>query len=478
MVLGNHSEAVDKPEVSRHWNRRSIRMTRTADRIVLSAFLSAFLTLHVAAAEAPTESAPAGIAPNILFILSDQYRWDCVGASGNRDIHTPNLDRLAREGMMLNRFYVAQPVCSPTRASILTGLYPHSAGVSENNTPLPKSSRTLAEILTPAGYDCGYFGKWHLVRRDAFPTFPEYPSDGRGSNHYFGKGADKRYGVDAITDDAIAFIRKPRNGPFYVYVSYYPPHPPFSVPTEYEKRYERIADRDKRIYHAMCTKVDEAVGRLLKALDDAAVANNTLVVFNSDHGHNFEYRWNKHYKRLCYDSSARVPLIARMPGVIPAGRRSDALASSVDLVPTMLSLVGRPIPAGLQGRDLSDLLRGRTDHGRDHVFIENVPFPFATDKGVERCVLDGRWKLILNTHRPPELYEYKADPAEVDNLWEARKNEPFVADLLEQLARWAADTRDEVAPRLIKAAQGTINKSSRGGARNSSRTGRTPADPG
>lgn len=423
---------------------------RTVGLAFWSAVLSALLTLNSATSAAQAGTSPGQRAHNILFILSDQYRQDCVGAAGNKTIHTPNLDRLAREGTIFSRFYVTQPVCSPTRASIQTGLYPHSAGVTENNIPLPKSSQTMSEMLTRHGYDCGYFGKWHLVRRDAFPTFPEYPNDGRGNDHYYGKGADKRYGVDVLTDDAIEFIRRPREKPFYAFVSYYPPHPPFSVPREYEDRYKDIADREQRIYYAMCTKVDEGVGRLLKALDEASLTANTLVIFNSDHGHNFEYRWNKHYKRLCYDTSARVPMIARMPGIIPAGRESDALVSTVDLVPTMLSLIGKPVPANLQGRDLSDLLRGKTDKGREYAFIENFPFLSAPEKGQERCILDSRWKLILSTKRPPELYEYKTDAKEVTNRWDEMKNSPLVTELLNQLEDWSSQTSDDLAPDLVK----------------------------
>jgi uncharacterized sulfatase len=205
-----------------------------------------------------------------------------------------------------------------------------------------------------------------------------------------------------------------------------------------------------RVYYAMCTKVDEAIGRLLKALDEARLADNTLVMFNSEHGHNFNYRWNHHYKRLCYDTSARVPLIVRMPGVVPAGRRNDALLSSVDLVPTMLSLVRKPVPSGLQGRDLGALLRGETDQGREYAFMENVPFPFAPEKGEERCVLSGQWKLILSTKRPPELYEYKSDPQEIRNRWDEMKTEPVVAELLRQLQTWATETHDRLVPQLLK----------------------------
>lgn len=397
-------------------------------------------------------------APNILFILSDQYRRDCVGISGNPKIHTPNLDRLAHEGAWFNRVYAAQPVCSPNRATIITGLYPHSAGIQENctqtktgNTELPKSSRTMSEMLAPAGYDCGYFGKWHLGRRDAFKTFPEYPKDGRGNDHYFGTGKDRRYGVDVITEDAIAFLKRPRTQPFYAYVSFYPPHHPFSVPDKYVTRYKDIQDQEMRIYYAMCEKVDEKVGELIKALDELGVADKTLVVFTSDHGHNFVKRWNDHYKRICYDTASRVPLVMRMPGVIPKDRRIDSLLSSVDLTPTIVSLLGQPVLLGLQGIDFADLARGRDDKGRDYVFMENVPFTGNPDQGEERCVLDGRYKLILSTQRPPELYDLGSDPEEVNNRWSEMKSSVVVGQLLPQLRNWAVKTKDSLALKLIAA---------------------------
>jgi len=434
------------------WCGRRVRTGSTHSAILAAVAILA--ALHSIAAQAAEKPDPPY---NVLFILADQYRADCIGAAGNPRIRTPNLDRLAREGMRFTHAYAAQPVCSPNRASIITGLYPHSAGVQENNVPLPKTSRTMSEMLEPAGYDCGYFGKWHLGRRDAFKTFPVYPNDGRGDNHYFGKGDARRYGVDVITEDAIRFIRQKRTTPFYVYVSYYPPHPPFSVPNEYVEPYKDIADRDMRIYYAMCTKVDEKVGELLKTIGDMGIADRTLVVFTSDHGHNFELRWNRHHKRLCYDTSSRIPLLMRLPGVIPAGRDTGALISSVDLTPTILSLLGRPVPSGLQGQDLSALARGTTDRGRDYVFIENIPFTDAPAKGEERCVFDGRWKLILSTQRPPELYDLADDPKEVHNRWAEMKGSSVVRTLLDRLAAWAGGTRDDLAPRLTKRASAQVH---------------------
>ncbi|MHC4442517.1 MAG: sulfatase family protein [Planctomycetota bacterium] len=387
---------------------------------------------------------------NILFILADQYRYDCIGANGNSKIHTPNLDRLAAEGMRFDRMYAAQPVCSPNRAAIITGLYPHTNGVWENNVSLPKTSRTMSEMLAPTGYDCGHFGKWHLVRRDAFKTFPQYPKDGRGKNHYFGKGKSRRYGVDVITEDAVKFMQRKRKKPFYLYVSFYPPHPPYSVPGQYLERYKHIADKNKRTYYAMCTKVDEKVGELLAALDKMKIADKTLVAFNTDHGHYFEHRWNDHYKRLCYDVASRLPLIMRMPQVIPVGQKTDGLIGSVDLTPTILALVGQPIPPGLQGKDLSQLARGKTSKGRDYVFIENIPYPHKREKGQERCIRDQQWKMILSTHRKPELYDMIEDPTERNNRWAEMKNSPVADRLCKQLHQWSEKTKDTLTPKLLK----------------------------
>ncbi len=416
--------------------------------VLLPAGLMALCPLMALAAE--TQENDSRKKPNILFLLTDQHRWDCIGAYGARDVHTPHLDRLAREGIRFNRLYAAQPVCSPNRAAIITGTYPHTNGVVENKVPLPKSSIALPEMLAPKGYDCGYFGKWHLGRRDAFETFPEYPNDGRGNNHYFGKGDEKRYGIDVITDDALAFMKKKRDQPFYIYVSYYPPHPPYSVPQEYEERYADVASRHERVYMAMCTKVDEQFGRLIDALEEIGKADDTLVIFTSEHGHNFDRRWNNHDKRLCYDTSARIPLLMRMPGVIPSEQVTDGLISSVDLLPTMLTLIGHPIPGHVQGQDLSGLARGRRDRGRDYAFIENTPYPYNPDKGRERCVMNEEWKLILSTHRDPELIAYHHDPEENTNRYREMADSPLVARLIEQLARWAERTNDDLASELIE----------------------------
>ncbi|HKJ69575.1 MAG TPA: sulfatase-like hydrolase/transferase, partial [bacterium] len=371
--------------------------------------------------------------PNIVFILTDQHRRDGVGVYGQPGIKTPHLNQIADEGIRFDNAYAAQPVCAPNRASILSGLYPHAHGLLENTWSLSPRIETLAELLSAHDYQCGYFGKWHLGRENSqgFDTFPEYPSDGRGSNHYFDGPGGKRYAVDVITDDALQYLQSNRQRPLYLYVSYYPPHPPYSVPVEFEAMYENTFPNDehRRIYYAMCSKVDEQVGRILRTLGDLDLAENTLVIFTTEHGHFFEHRWNDHSKRLCYDTAARIPMLMRYPGVIPAGQSTTELISSVDLVQTMLGLLNLEAPPGLQGRDLSQLARGEPGPRREAIYMENYPYidkgetpgPYnnepAWGKGVERCVRDQRYKLILSSERPPELYDMHTADQETNNLW-------------------------------------------------------------
>jgi arylsulfatase A-like enzyme len=412
-----------------------------------------------------SEVQPRQNPPNVLFILTDQHRQDGVGAYGRVPVETPNLDRLANEGIRFNNAYTAQPVCAPNRASLLTSLYPHTHGLRENTWPLTPRARTLAHLLAAHGYACGYFGKWHLGRQNSqgFATFPDYPCDGRGSNHYFTIDGRKRYAVDVLTEDLIDFITSDRESPFFACASFYPPHPPYSVPQEYEEMYTDLFpdDRERQIYYAMCTKVDEQIGRLLTTLERHGLHDNTLVVFTSEHGHYFDFRWNQHRKRLCYDVAARVPLLMRMPETIRPDQVSTELISAVDLMPTILGLLEFDVPEGLQGMDLSAMIRGDEETSREAVFMENFPFidkgetpgPYPNEPrwgyGEERCVRGREWKLILSTVRPPELYRMAEDPDEQNNRWDEMKHTADVISLLEHLNAWAVETGDSLAPRLM-----------------------------
>jgi arylsulfatase A-like enzyme len=399
--------------------------------------------------------------PNLLFILTDQHRQDGVGAYGLTEVKTPNLDRFAKEGIRFNRAYTAQPVCSPNRAAIMSGLYPHNNSVRENTWDMDSSVRILPDLLREHGYRTGYFGKWHLgdPARDAWEEMPIYPNDGRGSGHYYEVDGKKVYQTEVITSDVINFMTADKGNSFCVFASYYPPHPPYSVPESYEAMYSEIYpdDEARRKYYAMCTAVDDAVGVLLNSLEEQGVAENTLIVFTTEHGHYFEHRWNDHAKRLCYDLTARIPMLMRFPGTIPEGQVSNALISSVDLFPTMVNLLKLPAVEGLDGVNLGNQITKRTDKGRASLVIVNVPYINKSnrphqpelDKGDERCVVKGDWKLILSTVREPELYHLPSDSSETNNRWTESKDSESVSQLKAALAAWGKRTRDSLTPKLL-----------------------------
>ena len=409
-----------------------------------------------------------GPPPNVLFILTDQHRQDGVGAYGKPGVITPNLDRIARDGIRFDRAYTAQPVRSPNRASILSGLYPHRHGVRENLWPLSPDVRILPHLLRENGYRCGYFGKWHLgdPARVAYDVMPSYERDGRGGRgssgwgHYYTIGEKKVYQTGVIANDVSQFI-KSSDRPFYAVASFYPPHPPYSVPSQYEEMYRGLYpdDENRRRYYAMCTAIDDAVGNLLQTLEDEGLTENTLVVFTTEHGHHFDRRWNDHSKRSCYDIAARIPLLMRFPGRIPPEQQSRALFSQVDLFSTIAGLLGLPTtPDATDGIDQSDLLMRKTVERREYVAMINVPHrdrtpePYeGTMPDEERCVRTDDWKLILSVNRPPELYHPDNDPTERNNLWAEYKNSDVVGSLRGHLSEWATETGDPLAPKLLLA---------------------------
>ncbi|QDT49001.1 Arylsulfatase [Symmachiella dynata] len=436
-------------------------MRRLSFCIALITYLNALAAPQVIRGEEQTELSQTAKPPNLLFILTDQHRQDSVGAYGLSSVKTPHIDRLASDGIRFELAYAAQPVCSPNRASIFSGLYPHGHGVPENNIPLPEKVVTFANRLQSAGYETGYFGKWHLGRRfgTGFEQFPEYPADGRGKDHYFIMAdGSRRYAPDVLTDDAIEFLRKKRDRPFFAMLSYYPPHPPYSVPQKYEDLYLKDYPDEplRRSYYGMCTKVDEQIGRLLDVLDELDVRDNTLIVFTTEHGHFFQGgggrgdRLDKRsLKRACYDEAARIPLVMCLPGVIPGGQTSRQLICSVDLKPTLLNLLGLEIPEYLHGHDLSEVVRGRVKQLRDYLVFVNVPFVEQPERGLERCVRNDQWKLILSDTVNPELYDMHNDPQEHHNLYEQRRGSPVVRGLVNDLAEWSDEVHDPLTPQLI-----------------------------
>ena len=489
-------------------------MARTTSASVLLVILAGGAAPAAPAAERP---------PNLLFILTDQHRRDAVGAYGNPLIRTPHLDALARRGVLFESAYVTQPLCTPSRASLLTGLYPHTHGAGLNNAALSPDRRILVEMLPPGAYRSAWFGKWHLgdeiFRQRGFDAFEstedgyeEHYSAGRdrsarsGYHHFLAArgvkpddddgGYSRRYANTLpkelskpayVAGQGMAFIESHRDRPFAVFLSFLDPHTPFNSvndrmydpehmevpatfhepldPTVLERTrvlrdmlqkdapgsYRGIIDTPRHLqevkarYWGKVTLVDEMVGRVMARLAELGLSDRTIVVFTSEHGELMGAH-RLMFKSLMYEESAGVPLILRVPGVTDGGRRVRAPVSTVDLTPTLLDLMGQPLPPGLQGESWVPHLRGGAWPERP-VFIEfnGPPWPFD-DRFTERLrtvrTPEG-WKLTVDDRSQGELYDLRNDPQERTNLFYDPAHLDRVRTLLERIRAWQRQTGDE-----------------------------------
>ena len=332
-------------------------------------------------------TAHAAPRPNVVIILSDDQAWGDLSVSGNTNIQTPNVDSLARDGVKLDRFYVC-PVCSPTRAELLTGRYhPRGGvhGVSIGHERLNLDEKTMADAFKAAGYATGAFGKWHNGSQ-----WPYHPN-ARGFDEYYGFTSGhwgeyfdppldhngqpvrgKGFITDDFTDHAIAFIEKNKDQPFFCYLPFNTPHTPYAVPPEYWNRFKDkpLALRAKpgdaedldqtRCVLASCENIDWNVGRVLKRLDELKLSNNTIVVYFSDNGP-ATFRWNggmKGKKGQTDEGGVRSPCFIRWPQHIPAGSTMSNISGAIDLLPTLCAMTGVPRVGDkpLDGLDISPRL--------------------------------------------------------------------------------------------------------------------------
>lgn len=328
--------------------------------------------------------------PNVVVFLSDDQGWGDLSVHGNTNLSTPNIDSLARDGALFERFFVC-PVCSPTRAEFLTGRYhPRGGvwGVSTGGERLDLNERTIADTFKAAGYATGAFGKWHNGTQ-----YPYHPN-GRGFEEYYGfcsghwgdyfspplehNGQPVQgngYITDDLTNRAIAFIEKNRSRPFLCYVPFNTPHSPMQVPDKFYARFAKAniklqaTDPDKedlamtKAALAMCENIDWNVGRVLEKLDELNLADNTIVIYFCDNGPN-SFRWNggmKGRKGSTDEGGVRSPLLVRWPDKIPSRTKVTQIAGAIDLLPTLAELCGIPVASKLplDGRSLAPLLRDR-----------------------------------------------------------------------------------------------------------------------
>ncbi len=445
----------------------------------------------VPAAVAPMGSALGGSAlgqtpatgkdkPNIILIISDQFRWDCIGAMGLNPLNlTPNLDSMAQQGVMFRSAICNQPVCAPARASIFTGQYPSRHGVWRNAIGLPEDATTLASTLGQSGYSTNYIGKWHLAPGGPTSAGPVAPQHRGGfkdlweaanaleltSHPYEGDMYDSAgkpihfsgvYRTDFMTQRAQQFLRSAKS-PFFLTLSYLEVHhqndiDSFVPPKGYAERYKNaFVPQDLRPlpgswpsqisdYYGCVAKMDETVGTLRKTLLDTGLAKNTILMFTSDHACHFKTR-NAEYKRSPHESSIHIPLIIEGPGF----NRSMAipeLVSQVDLAPSLLTAAGLGVPKSMQGHSFLPLLDRRVDGWRNEVYFEMSEF--ITGRGLRTpqytyavaAAKQPGWKAVPGSDLYAEymLYDLQADPYQHVNLAGRAPYAKLSADLRERLA--------------------------------------------
>lgn len=368
---------------------------------------------------APVSAAEPVARPNIVFILADDLGWRDLGSYGSSWHRTPNLDRLAQQGVRFTQAYSPAPICSAARASILTGRSPArlnfefvtkpQPGVQSWKTPLqsppytldlPLDERTMGEVLRDAGYATGFFGKWHVSRHHGSylnwsPThgplqqgfaegdqeFGSHPYGyAKGGKPGFGEFEAGEFPPDALTDRAVTWLRGKRERPFLLYLSHYYVHTPIHTRMKWLFDHHRKSLPESRAaYAAMVENLDHLVGRVLQALDELDLAKNTLVVFTSDNGGHPEYAANaplRGSKWNLYEGGVRVPFIARWPGRVPAGRVAGAPIMTYDLFPTFAAAAGAPIPPGavIDGQNILPILEGKGGPAEARALVWHFPY--------------------------------------------------------------------------------------------------------
>jgi len=418
--------------------------------------------LGLAAASLAAPAAPGAKArPHVVFVFADQWRASAAGYAGDPNVKTPNLDRLARESVHFTNAVSTCPVCTPYRAALLTGRYPTTTGMFMNDLCLPDEELCMAEMFKAAGYDTAYIGKWHVdghgrksyippERRQGFDYWKaaECDHDYPHSHYYTGNSPEMRFweGYDAYaqTRDAQAYIRDHARGdePFLLVVSFGAPHFPHqTAPEDCKALYPpgklalapNVPDRQRAAvlkelpgYYGHCTALDACLGALVRTLRETGIADNTILVFTSDHGemmgaHDIAPRT----KQYPWDESAHVPFLVRYPAVHgTAGKTVTTPINTPDILPTLLGLAGAAISKTIEGEDLSGLV-GSGAAERDRPALIMSVSPFIPGLREYRGIRAQRYTYVRDLAGPWLLFDNQADPHQMDNL----VGKPGAADL-------------------------------------------------
>ena len=423
-----------------------------------------------------------------MFIFADDWGWGDLSCHGSTWLKTPSLDRLAAEGIDFRQFNVLNPVCSPSRTAVMTGHYParysvhqHFASPAQNRARgmpdwLDPKAPTLPRILKSAGYRTGHFGKWHLTNRDTHgaPTPDAYGYD---EAKVFNGGAEwPSADVHHTASNAVDFIKSSAGRPFFVNVWLHETHTPH-VPSKESMEQWKSLDEQKRVYAAVVTDGDNAVGRILDALKSAGVEQNTLVIFSSDNGPEWTAKARKAEardkdagiagydtwysvgetgglrgrKRSPFEGGVRVPFIVRWPGHAPAGVKNDATVfTAVDLVPTLCAAAGVALPSDYRGdgENLLEALNGKPVARTRPVFWQWQGNAAEPDWWPRLAVRDGDWKLVLDSDaKRVELHRLTEDRAESENM--AGAHPDIVARLSKLAMEWKATLPSKPDPACI-----------------------------
>lgn len=414
-----------------------------------------------------------GRKPNFVFILMDDMGWADLNCYGSKYHETPNIDKLASQGMRFTNAYAACPVCSPTRASIMTGKYParlhltdwipgHSAQnpklkVPEFHQELPLDEVTIAEALKANGYATGIVGKWHLGKEPFYPekqgfdvNFGGTHRGSTGSHFYPYKienittGKDGEYLDDRLTDEAMKFLEQNKDKPFFLYMPHYAVHTPLQAPEDLVTKYAAKAGSEKAQsdprYAAMVENADMNIGRLMKKLDELKLTENTVVVFMSDNGGLASVTSNaplRGGKCMLYEGGIREPMFVRWPGVVKPGTTCDGVVTSTDFFPTMLEIAG--IKKGSEhakdGISFVPLLKQKGTIKRDDIYW-HYPHYHPAGAFPGGAIRSGDWKLIeyFEDGGRVELYKLKDDIGETHDL--AKEMPEKAKELRKKLAAW------------------------------------------
>ncbi|QDU38613.1 Arylsulfatase [Maioricimonas rarisocia] len=479
-------------------------------RLMTRLFLIAAVAATVSPARAETERAKS-VRPNIVFILIDDLRFDTFGYMGHPFVETPHIDRLAREGVQFRRAFVTTSLCSPARASFLTGQYMHNHRVVDNADLMPEGTVTFPQLLQKSGYETAFVGKWHMGGSSDAPRpgFDHWVSF-RGQGTYAPEGHSlningeqvprTKYMTDELTDYSVDWLKE-RNGdePFLLYLSHkgvhglYDPAPrhrdryrnePFPAPGTmdetlqpppagdagkpmwvhdqrnswhgiefpYHGRAKQSIAEMYRHYCEMILSIDDSVGHVLEALEKRGLEDNTLVLFTSDGGH----LWGEHGlidKRCAYEESIRIPLLAWGPSTVAAGKTCDAVVANIDVAPTLLELADLDVPSQIDGRSFASLLQNpETAADRDSLLYEYYWEPAFPQTPTTFALRGPRYKLIQyhGVWDTDELYDLQDDPHETTNLIGRPEHQQRVNQMRRQLHDRLKETGGLAIPLGVK----------------------------